>query len=440
MAASRAPRALALGMWLLGSVRCLENGLARTPPMGWRSWNLFGEHISQLSMERIMDGMVARRRQVGGVPTSLCDLGYCDVGLDDNWQRCGAGADGYVYHSSDGSPIVNRTTFPDFAAMTAHAHRLGLRAGWYANNCICAEKKKATYQMYKQDVHFMTKVWNFDSVKLDGCGTMKDLNLWARLIAESGRPMVIENCHWGLTLPTKDWCPWSFFRTSGDIRAIYGSVVSNLQTTVQFARQGLSRPGCWAYPDMLEVGCEHGPGGSMDRGLSLDEAYSHFGAWCITSSPLTLSLDVNKDEVMDKVWPIISNKEAIEVNQAWAGHSGSPFKESWEIINLESADFIGKPLTLTPITIQAPRWQFFYKPLGEGRVAVLMMNHGSWSDTLRLSMVDVPQLACQSCLVRDVWAQRDLLDGQATPEYAALIPSHGTAFLVLSPSHPVVIS
>jgi hypothetical protein len=37
---------------------------------------------------------------------------------------------------------------------------------------------------------------------------------------------------------------------------------------------------------MLEVGCEDGPGGSLDPGLSFVEARTHFGAWCIVSSPL----------------------------------------------------------------------------------------------------------------------------------------------------------
>merc|ERR1719463_466633 len=32
--------------------------------------------------------MVSKKRPVDGVPMSLCDLGYCDVGLDDNWQEC----------------------------------------------------------------------------------------------------------------------------------------------------------------------------------------------------------------------------------------------------------------------------------------------------------------------------------------------------------------
>ena len=63
----------------------IDNGLGLTPPMGWRSWNLYGKNVNQSAMERIMDAMVSRERTVDGVPTSLCDLGYCDVGLDDNW-------------------------------------------------------------------------------------------------------------------------------------------------------------------------------------------------------------------------------------------------------------------------------------------------------------------------------------------------------------------
>lgn len=96
----------------------------------------------------------------------------------------------------------------------------------------------------------------------------------------------IENCHWGGTVPNATWlvfnvrspappisllnecaavrwttlgrhpgkltppissrCPWNYFRTSGDVRASYSSVVSNLQTTIQWAENGLSAPGCWA--------------------------------------------------------------------------------------------------------------------------------------------------------------------------------------------------
>ena len=112
-----------------------ENGLARTPPLGWRSWNTFGADVNQSLIEGIMDGMVRKDRKVDGVPTSLCDLGYCDVGLDDNWQQCSTTKGGLRFHDQSGTPLVNTERFPDMAAMTAHAHKLGLTAGWRGSNC-----------------------------------------------------------------------------------------------------------------------------------------------------------------------------------------------------------------------------------------------------------------------------------------------------------------
>ena len=88
----------------------------------------------------------------------------------------------------------------------------------------------------------------------------------------------------GASCPTATWCPFNHFRTSGDINAGLTSWLANLQTTVRFqdAEAPLSVPGCWAYPDMMEVG--HIEGG--------DVAWSraHFGAWCVVSAPLILGL------------------------------------------------------------------------------------------------------------------------------------------------------
>ena len=60
--------------------------------------------------------------------------------------------------------------------------------------------------------------------------------------------------------------------------------IRNLQTTRPFlaAATPLAGRGCWAYPDMLEVG--YMPTTNWDR--------AHFGAWCIISAPLVLGLDV----------------------------------------------------------------------------------------------------------------------------------------------------
>ena len=113
--------------------------LPRPPHRGWRSWNLFGLEVDQSLMTSIMDAMVSRARTVDGVPTSLLDLGYSDVGLDDGWQLDNSGPGGRGYHNASGYPNVNTTRFPSLAAMTAHGRNLSLTVGWYANNCHNAE-------------------------------------------------------------------------------------------------------------------------------------------------------------------------------------------------------------------------------------------------------------------------------------------------------------
>ena len=71
-------------------------------------------------------------------------------------------------------------------------------------------------------------------------------------------PIEVENCHWGLTAPSSsdESCPYAFYRTSGDIRPNYQSILHNLASVDKFHKHNLSRPGCWAYPDMLQVGVD----------------------------------------------------------------------------------------------------------------------------------------------------------------------------------------
>ena len=47
--------------------------------------NLFGGNVNHRVIMSIMTGMADRSRTVDGVPTSLKDLGYTDVGLDGAW-------------------------------------------------------------------------------------------------------------------------------------------------------------------------------------------------------------------------------------------------------------------------------------------------------------------------------------------------------------------
>jgi alpha-galactosidase len=367
--------------------------------------------------------MVDRSRTVNGVPTSLADLGYTDVGLDDYWQECGSyGPNKYTYHNASGYPQINTALFPSFGAMTSYGHARNLTVGWYGNNCRCADHCTDT-SCYQGDVDVLVQS-GFDSIKLDGCGKEYDLTLWADLIAATGKSVLIENCHWGLTVPNATWCPFNYYRSSTDARPTFGSVLWNLNTVPSLAAGNLSTPGCWAYPDMLEVGVTAQTGGNHPPPLSYVESRTNFGAWCILSSPLILGLNVTDGPTLDGVWDIITNTEAIAINQAYAGFSGSEVAHSATNVTFTPCNGKFKSCTF-------PSWQILYKPLPGGRTAVQIINSAPGTQSLTVQWAQVPGLTAGGTYrVRDVWAHAEL--GSFTGGYTAVgLTPHDSAFLVV---------
>lgn len=84
-------------------------------------------NINQSLLEDIAAAMADRSRLVDGKPTSLLDLGYNRIGMDDNWQACGTGING-SFHGPSGEPMWNLRRFPDVEAMNAKIHSLGLKS------------------------------------------------------------------------------------------------------------------------------------------------------------------------------------------------------------------------------------------------------------------------------------------------------------------------
>lgn len=262
---------------------CADNGLAITPPLGWRSWNYYGMRFTQQDMLQQAAAVTARR---GGRP-SLRDVGYDHLGVDMGWEGCGRGLNG-SFHSADGWPIVDSDKFPNLTApMNEELHGMGLKTGFYFNPCWCSVEWKVwpTGNTAKDAATVLDL--GFDGVKIDGCGPANNMTLWGELLNASGRPLLIEDCldkHWwvpGKEPPTptvqllRD-CPSNFYRTTTDILASFYSIMGNLMTSAAFVKEHetadgpVSRPGCWAYPDMLQVGHE----------ISLVESFTHFAAWC----------------------------------------------------------------------------------------------------------------------------------------------------------------
>ena len=469
-------------------VNANDNGLALSPPLGWRSWNLYRNKIDQTKMMRIMDGMVKKTRRLHPNSTtllshnnnplvSLCDLGYCDVGLDDMWQECNGpdSAPGMHYHAINGTPLVNTQRFPSLRNMTAHAHALKLTAGWYANNCDCHDTCRTPEECELQirgDVAALID-YDFDGLKIDGCGNETDLVLWNQVVTElTDRPLLLENCHNinvrfkpNRTLPPALGCPYHMYRTSFDIRNFYASIMSNLGTIEPYYHRNQSYPGCWAYLDMLMIGIPNEDTDSPDKyGLSEAEMRTHFGAWAIVSSPLILSHDVNDQDVTNHVWDLISNTEVLEVNQAYVGgDAGGLYHVSEEYVTLVHT---GK-YEWSNMSVSLPRHQYFAKPLrlarggsgGVERVAVLLVNSGSEASHMSINFHAVPGLeqSAQSLLatdetntadktmtannschtdsignsyhIRNLWKHEDV--GVFACSWSTLVDAHDAAFVVV---------
>jgi len=393
----------------------IDNGLGITPPLGWRSWNQFQCSVNQSLIETIYDQLI---KKFNGV--SLADIGYTRPGLDDCWQLCNSGPGGKGFHDANGNPIIDTSKFPDMKKMTTHAHTNGLLPEWYMNNCACADSC-SSQACFQGDANAVVSL-GFDGVKLDGCGGERNISYWAQLFNQSGKPILLENCHNGPNEPNATWCPFNYFRTSDDIRPTYGSVVSNLNSIIAWVKY--VGPGCWPYPDMLEVGVTNSQRSGVPV-LTHTEARSHFGAWCVVSSPLVLGFDLRDETELNNVWDIVTNKEAVNVNQAWAGFPGSLAYQSTVKVNFTNCDWGDHNCSW-------PTWQIWYKPINKnGSVAVIAMNHDTSAQDLTITFNQIPYLTCTSCKIRDIWNHQDL--GTFSATYVAKgLPSHDSAFLILS--------
>jgi alpha-galactosidase len=184
---------------------------------------------------------------------------------------------------------------------------------------------------------------------------------------------------------------------------------------------------------VLQVGNLRGP-------LAAVESRTHFGAWCIVSSPLVLGMDLTNETTMGAVWPYVSNAEAVQVNQRWAGDPG-------RLLNLSSstADPAAAVAKAKAKAKAAPAVEVWAKLQPSGAVALLAINTDATASSAETS-VDLaaawPQGAmpagwCRSkpCAIRDIWKQES--GGQTGADHlwhvGALAP-HDSAFVLVSPS------
>ncbi len=358
------------------------NGLAKTPPMGWNSWNLFAEKVDDQTVRTMADAMVT---------SGMRDAGYIYINIDDTWEGV---------RDAKGNLQTNHK-FPDMKALADYVHSKGLKIGIYSSPGprTCAGYP-ASYGHEEQDANTFA-AWGIDYLKYDWCSAGSiyreaDLQpIYQKMgdaLQATGRPIVYSLCEYGFGSVEK-WAPevsGNLWRTTGDISDKWESMIENIEKQAHTAPY--AGPGHWNDPDMLEIGNGH---------MSGDEYRTHMSLWALTAAPLLAGNDVRT--MSDETKSILMNREVIAIDQDALGKQASPTKNG----NLET-------------------WM---KPLADGGVAVGVVNLGSAPATTKVTLKELG-LSKQVKSVRDVWAHKEVSFTKGV--YTVQIPAHATLMLRVS--------
>ncbi len=296
-----------------------ETGVKR-PLMGWSSWNTFGCEISE---DVILE--TARAMASNGLKAA----GYRYVNIDDGF---------FWGHGEDGVLKFHPTRFPNgMKPVVDGIHAFGLKAGIYsdagADTCGSMwsdakgnrDKGGVGGGLYGHDAADMKLHFNdlgFDFIKVDYCGGQR------LKLDEKERYTEIANAikATGRTDVRLNLCRWAFpgtwaadiaesWRTTHDIRANWNSVKGIIAENLYLS--AYAKPGHYNDLDMLEVGHYKGKVktafGRRDEGLTPEEEATHFGMWCMMSSPLLIGCDART--IPETTLSLVTNPYLLSMSQ-----------------------------------------------------------------------------------------------------------------------------
>jgi alpha-galactosidase len=366
-----------------GMPRRLDDGLARTPPMGWNTWNKFACNVSERLIREAADAIVS---------SGMKDAGYRYVVIDDCWQ---------VYRDTAGTIVADPQRFPGgIKALADYIHAKGLLFGIYTdagtNTC---QGRPGTLNHEEQDARTYA-AWGVDYVKEDWCNSRGltapvQYKKFHDALVAAGRPIVLSICEWGSNRPW-EWGPGTghLWRSTGDIDDNWKSVLDILDSSSRW--QAVAGPGGWNDPDMLEVG---------NGGMSDDEYRAHFSLWAIMAAPLMAGNDVRTMSPATR--DILTNRDVLAVDQDSLGVQGWLAEQS------------------------APGLQVWVKPLADGSRAVALLNRSGAEAEISADFRAIG-LAAPRAAVRDLWAHADR--AIATGVYTSRVPSHAVVLVKLTPT------
>ncbi len=278
------------------------------PTMGWSSWNTYGVNINEALIKRQADAMVSK---------GLKDVGFDHINIDDGFFG--------GRNAATGELLIHKTRFPNgLKPLVEYIHKKGLKAGIYSDagcntcgNYYNGDKQSVNVGFYHYDQHdadFYFKECGFDFIKVDFCGGDAPQNSQRLALDPQERYTAISEAikNTGRDDVRLNVCRWNYpgtwvhdvafsWRTTHDINDSWNSVKGILSENLYLSAYCFD--GHYNDMDMLEVG----------RSMTQEEDKTHFGMWCIMSSPLLIGCDLSN--IKPLTLALLKNTELIALNQ-----------------------------------------------------------------------------------------------------------------------------
>jgi len=425
-----------------------------TPPMGWNSWYVHSEGVSEKAIREIATAMKDK---------GLADHGWSYVNIDDCWMG---------ERHPDTKAIQANGKFNDMKAMVDYVNSLGMKVGiystpWmstyagyiggsapneagdYSEYYLPKDKRQNPHQVFGRfpngikkglckvgPVWFVDRDaqqfadWGIDYVKYD----WKEWKLVEKNgsfnPSKSGQAKkltngIIQRFHKDFRDLDRDivlslspvhaeeedkfvpeYC--NLWRLTGDIHAEWKRMVMPFNGRLS-RRYPLTKPGCYGDLDMLQIG----PLGKPNRAevefkpspLKPSEQYHQVTLWCLLTQPLLLSCNIPTMDAFDL--NLVSNDEVLSVNQ------DALCKQGYRVRN-------GKG------------YEIWAKDLADGGKAVGMFNTSGKEQVLSVTAKELGI----SGTIRDLWRQKEIGDlEELGGQFSAKVSSHGVVFVKVTRTH-----
>lgn len=378
--------------------------IAKTPPLGWNSWNTFACDVNEKMIRDMTDAMVK---------SGMKEAGYEYINIDDCW---------HGKRDANGKIQVNKEKFPSgMKALADYVHSKGLKIGIYsdAGNTTCAGYPGSRGHEYQDALTYAE--WGIDYLKYDWCDTenINPIGAYSTMrdaLAKTDRAILFSICEWG------DNKPWEWakdvghaWRVTGDIYPCWdcelnwGSwsswgVLKILDMRDALRLRQYAGPGHWNDMDMMEVG----------NGMTEAEDRSHFSLWAMMASPLMAGNDLRNMSVTTR--NILTNKKMLAVNQDKLG------VQAMKYIHADNLMIFTKPL-------ENGEWAFLFLNRGDSTLNYThdWKHHNELKDDLFKRTIDFHK---ESFNWQDLWKENK---GETTQALKLQIPAHDVVVLRLTP-------